>query len=495
MTLFRSSVRLATFCIAIIASTLSAAPATAGVVYNWVELDRNADLGPVTGRLVVRDDVWRLGSWSAEMSGAGPTSMAAFGLESFYAYAPAMGRALEAGPAQCIDHHPNSAEFCDAIGLGPEGLVISGPLGLGFDLDFGDLLSGRIGGAQSGSEGYASFYSEFGMPISLIRAGRDGPFDAPCGATECEARGVWLIDRSTIPVPEPGSLALVVAALSGFAATRRKVKSDRLSRAASIETKKRRSLMRLRLGVLLSAALVVAGQPAHAALVTGYFNGQVLGNMNFIDPATGELLSREISSESARLSFSYETALAPVPELSESCPASSCTYASGDEVHPDLVTWLYVAFDFGEFRGSSVPATSTVQRVRIANGPGDELEVAMRSDWSTTFGPMTNQPIPVFALAPEETFDSTSLLQTTRGVVEAGGGSAGPRRVRGLFPDSEYGWEVEFDFRVSSLRVWVVSEPPFLALFALALIGPIVALRRERGTNAVELLPCQESVV
>lgn len=242
--------------------------------------------------------------------------------------------------------------------------------------------------------------------------------------------------------------------------------------------------MRLPLWLLLCTALAAAGQPARAALVTGYFDGQFLGNMNFVDPATGELVVRNINYENARLTFSYETTIAPAPLPDESCPDSSCTYTSGDEVNPDAVTWLRVAFDFGEFRGSSVRATSTLQRVRIANGPGDEFEVAMRSDWWTTFGPMTNQPVPVFSFAPEGAFDSTSLLLSTFGVVEVGGGSIGPRRVRGLFPDEQHGWEIEYDFRVSSLKIWVVSEPPIELLVAFALAVLVVTRRSWHRSDA-----------
>ncbi len=39
-------------------------PATAGVVYNWVELEGNPELGPMTGRIEIKDEVWKSGEYA-----------------------------------------------------------------------------------------------------------------------------------------------------------------------------------------------------------------------------------------------------------------------------------------------------------------------------------------------------------------------------------------------------------------------------------------------
>jgi hypothetical protein len=114
------------------------------------------------------------------------------------------------------------------FGYDPSTKIVADVLAINFSLTFGDLISGVINGVASSSEGYAQFFGTLGNPISIVDAGND--MGDPCGFFgPCRARGVWLIDRSTIPVPEPSTVPVLLAALLLVAISRRRASRHRLS--------------------------------------------------------------------------------------------------------------------------------------------------------------------------------------------------------------------------------------------------------------------------
>ena len=70
-------------------------PATAGVVYNWIELEGNPELGPMTGRIEIKNEVWKSGEYAFSARQLVPRSIEDFGLVSFFAFAPGMQSPLQ----------------------------------------------------------------------------------------------------------------------------------------------------------------------------------------------------------------------------------------------------------------------------------------------------------------------------------------------------------------------------------------------------------------
>ena len=66
-------------------------PATAGVVYNWVETQGNPLLGgPIVGRIEVRNEVWKQGSASFSYNRGPLTPASSFSLLDFFIDSPQM---------------------------------------------------------------------------------------------------------------------------------------------------------------------------------------------------------------------------------------------------------------------------------------------------------------------------------------------------------------------------------------------------------------------
>ncbi len=106
--------------------TACSLPATAGVVYNWVELEGNPELGPMTGRIEMKDKVWKSGEYSFVVCSSCATPIEDFGLIHFFAFAPGMGSPLELTSVNnaipCKEKF--SPDGCVAHGVDPDELVL-----------------------------------------------------------------------------------------------------------------------------------------------------------------------------------------------------------------------------------------------------------------------------------------------------------------------------------------------------------------------------------
>jgi len=130
----------------------------------------------------------------------------------------------------CIELSDFWLGLCQQQGLDPNTKIVADVYALNFNLIFGDLLSGVIIGVATPSDGFANFFGTSGNPISIVDAGTD--LGNPCGFFgNCRARGIWLIDRSTIPVPEPSTLPVLLAGLMSVVIARRRIAKHRSSAA------------------------------------------------------------------------------------------------------------------------------------------------------------------------------------------------------------------------------------------------------------------------
>lgn len=178
--------------------TLQTQNAEAGVVYRWVDSIVNLTTGPITGRLVVRDDYWFDG---ATIVGSGN---------------------LENGLAPAI---PGIESFTWSAGPIFDFFHTAASQGSGFSWNFDIQLSSTITGGRLYVDDRISTVQLNNMGGASWRVGymgtdRGGPC-FPNNGIACQGGlGTWVLDLSTLPVSEPTSLLLAFAGMFALAGVR-----------------------------------------------------------------------------------------------------------------------------------------------------------------------------------------------------------------------------------------------------------------------------------
>ena len=124
------------------------------VVYNWVELEGDPELRPMTGRIEIKDKMWKSGEYAFEACGSCAAPIEDFEAPVSFAFAPGMQSPLQLTSVNnaipCKEKF-SSDDCVSFFGVDPDELILERtPLGLIGNLIFGDLLSRDIYGAKSG---------------------------------------------------------------------------------------------------------------------------------------------------------------------------------------------------------------------------------------------------------------------------------------------------------------------------------------------------------
>ena len=194
-------------------------------MYNWETIEVDPRAGAVAGRIEFRDAVWLSGAANFNVPFTFlelPVAAAEFPVLAFnfsYSSNPSATAIATFGPCSLYASGIN----CAAAGLSLTDTVVLTPNRWSGNFVFGDILNLNMKSAYA-SGGVLEFLS---ISPTVTALSIDGPGGGQnCGGDRlgniCFGTGRWVLDRSSIPVPEPGTLALLAGlSLAGLGVVRK----------------------------------------------------------------------------------------------------------------------------------------------------------------------------------------------------------------------------------------------------------------------------------
>jgi hypothetical protein len=202
----------------LMSAALGATHANAGVVFNWVPGTIDPNFSSVTGRLEVTEAAWLAGNLNN--SGVGVSGSTGGLIELRVEVVGLYSGLMSIQGIDCATAPMQYAGTCAIFNQFGFRFIEDGAGTWNYFINFSgstlnlSALSYDIANDQVRvSGGTIDLYRDYGVTLPGLPCQQPG---------DCRATGTWLLDTTTVPVPEPTTLALVGLALTGMAIARRR---------------------------------------------------------------------------------------------------------------------------------------------------------------------------------------------------------------------------------------------------------------------------------